>query len=128
MAYKARILVVDDSPLYIRQITSMLKDRYEIESVTSGEMALLAVETFNPDVILLDYEMPEMDGKQVLMKLKQNMFTAAIPVIFLTAVADKRYIKEVLALRPSGYILKPVNKMELLKRIAEVRGELFDLE
>lgn len=123
---KPKILLVDDSPLFLRQIKGMLVEKYDVEMATSADKAILMLDRVQPDLILLDYEMPGTNGREFLMKLRKMPVFKSIPVIFLTAVADKGHIRDVLSLRPDGYILKPVSKKDLLKRISEVRGE-FDL-
>lgn len=121
-----KILLVDDSPLFLRQIKGMLAEKYDVEMATSADKALIMLERVQPDLILLDYEMPGTNGRDFLIKLRKMPGYNSIPVIFLTAVADKGHIRNVLALKPSGYVLKPVSKNELLKRISDVLGE-FDL-
>ena len=123
---KPRILLVDDSPLFLRQVKGMLSEKYDVEMATSGDKAIMMLDRVSPDLILLDYEMPGMNGRDTLNAIRKLPVFKSIPVIFLTAVADKAHIRDVLSLRPDGYILKPVAKADLLKRIAEVRGE-FDL-
>ena len=65
-------------------------------------------------MILLDYEMPVVDGAQVLQMLRQEPSTQNIPVIFLTGVGGKEQVERVLRLRPTGYILKSTTKEKLL--------------
>ena len=115
-----KILVVDDSPLLLRNMKAILEERYKVIIATSGEQALKFAPAKKPDLILLDYEMPEVDGKQVYEKLKKDEITKDIPVIFLTAMADKEHIYAALETRPAGYILKPPNKERLFQSIEEV--------
>ena len=77
----------------------------------------------HPDLILLDYEMPEMNGKMTLEKIREDASMADIPVIFLTAVADKEHITAVLRLNPAGYFLKPLEKEKLLEAVDKIFGE-----
>lgn len=111
------ILVVDDSPLVLRNIKAMLEPRYKVFLATSGEQALKCIPKESPDLILLDYEMPEMNGKEVFEKIKADAYSKEIPVIFLTGVADKEHIYAVLQLNPAGYFLKPPNRSKLLEAI-----------
>lgn len=116
---KKHVLVVDDSPILLRSVKSMLEKTYKISVATSGEQALKLVGKKQPDLILLDYEMPGYDGKKTLELLRENPNTSNIPVIFLTGVSDKEHVVEVLALKPEGYILKPPNKEKMLRGIRE---------
>ena len=76
-----------------------------------------------PDLILLDYEMPEMNGKQVLQKIREQEEYADIPVVFLTSMDTREIVMELLALQPAGYILKPVDSQMLLDRINDIIGK-----
>ena len=67
------------------------------------------------DLILLDYEMPIVDGPQVLQMLRQEPATEHIPVIFLTGVGTKEAVQRVMSLKPDGYILKSTSRDNLLK-------------
>lgn len=67
------------------------------------------------DMIFLDYEMPVVDGPQVLQMLRQESATASIPVIFLTGNGTKEAVTRVMELKPDGYLLKTTQKDELLK-------------
>jgi len=122
---KTKILLVDDSPLFLRQIKNMLDDRYDVSVATSADKALMMLDKVKPSVILLDYEMPGTNGKELFKMIRNNPQFCFTPVLFLTAVSEAAHIREVLKLRPDGYILKPVTKAELVKRIAEANGEII---
>lgn len=111
------ILVVDDSTLVLRNIREMIGDYFKLLCATTGEKALEIVRQEHVDLILLDYEMPQMNGLQVFQMLKSVDVTAKIPVLFLTGVSDKEKIMEVLSQHPAGYILKPLNKNRILEEI-----------
>ena len=70
-----------------------------------------------PDLILLDYEMPEWDGRRTLEEIRNDEKLKDTPVVFLTAVADKAHIAAVLELKPSGYLLKPIEQQTLMDTI-----------
>lgn len=120
---RKQILIVDDSALAVRSIKNMLDKKYDIIVATSGQKAVLQAKNSVPDLILLDYEMPDWDGKKTLEKLRSDEKAMDIPVIFLTGVADKEYISAVLGMHPAAYLLKPVERNKLLDTIAEVLGE-----
>ena len=107
---KKKILVIDDSVILLRNIKTMLEDEYQVFTVTSGEKALKSISRIRPDVILLDYAMPNWDGKKTFEMLCEDEIGRNIPVIFLTSVSEKQQILDVLTLKPFGYILKPPSK------------------
>lgn len=117
---KKKILVIDDSGVFLRTMKSLLEPGYETILAKSGEKGVAIAADEKPDLILLDYEMPGWDGKETLEQLRMNEVTEKIPVIFLTGVSDKNHIIEVLKMQPQGYILKPVDSNELDKKIQEV--------
>ncbi len=114
------ILVVDDNALVLRNVKDMLEPDYKVSVANSGEQALKFIPIKNPDLILLDYEMPYMDGKKTFQKIRQDCTGQEIPVIFLTGVADKEHILDVLQLEPAGYLLKPPALDKLLNAIENV--------
>ena len=87
---------------------------------TSGQMALKQARKEAPDIILLDYEMPQWDGKRTLEEIRADEELKDIPVVFLTSIADKGDIIAILGLKPAGYILKPFNRDRLLDTIGKV--------
>ena len=107
MMNRKKILVVDDDATTLRGLRSMLEDKYEVSVANSGAKALEMVAANLPDVMLLDYEMPEMSGREVLVKIRQTPGWTKLPVIFVTSSSDKEVIKELIALKASGLLLKP---------------------
>lgn len=114
------IMVVDDSGMVLRSIQGWLEEKYEVMLANSAIKALSLVEEKKPDLIFLDYEMPEMDGPECFELLRARDNTRDIPVIFLTSKGDPESVKAVLSRRPAGYILKPSSKENLIERIEEV--------
>lgn len=115
---KADILVVDDMPDNIRLISKMLMEQgYTVRKAISGQIALTAVQSLPPDLILLDINMPMLDGYEVCKILKNNPLTRFIPVIFLSAldeILDKIQAFQVGAV---DYITKPFQFEEVLARV-----------
>lgn len=120
---KKSILVVDDSALALRSMRTMLGEKYKVSVATSARRGMEAIQIKRPDLILLDYDMPECNGREMLKMIRQNPEIADIPVIFLTAVADKEHIMAVLQLNPNGYFKKPLERNMVMKAIAKVLGE-----
>ena len=111
---RKHVLVIDDDPMMLKIVKDHLHDNYDVATAVSGKVAYKFLEKKKTDIILLDYEMPGENGPAVLKNLRQNPEIASIPVIFLTGVADRDKIREVLSLKPQGYLLKPIDKEKLL--------------
>ena len=119
-AKQYKIMVVDDSPLVLRNTKNILEEEYQVFLAPSGEKALELIPKKQPDLVLLDYEMPGMDGKQVYEIMLKDEYMRTIPVIFLTAIARKDQVFGVLRSKPAGYILKPADKERLFEEIHKV--------
>ena len=116
---KPLILIVDDTTKNIQVLGNMLRNKgYNISVATSGKEALTSVETKSPDLILLDIQMPEMDGFEVCKILKSNPNTKEIPILFLTAVTDPDKLVHAFEIGAVDYITKPFNPSELYSRVA----------
>jgi putative two-component system response regulator len=112
------ILIVDDSPDTVALLNSMLKGLYRTKIALSGEKALeLALLDDAPDLILLDVMMPGMDGFETCRRLKENLVTAEIPVIFLTARSDEVDEERGLQIGAEDYIGKPPSAAIVRARI-----------
>lgn len=101
----------------LKLIKRYLDDTYDVATAINGKVALKFLESKMTNLILLDYEMPEENGPAVLEKLRANPVTSNIPVIFLTGINDRKKIQQVLALKPQGYLLKPVDHGKLIEAI-----------
>lgn len=73
-----------------------------------------------PDLIFLDYDMPEGDGKETFEQIKQMEQAKDVPVVFLTSIRDKKRIEEVLSLKPAGYVLKPAEQSRIFETLEEL--------
>ncbi|MDR1917077.1 MAG: response regulator [Synergistaceae bacterium] len=102
------ILVVDDDATNLRMLQEILRPIYKVYAAPSGERALAFLEKQSPDLILLDVEMPGMNGYQVIKKLKENPRFQSIPVLFLTAQEGRDKEETALHLGAVDYILKPI--------------------
>ena len=114
---KPTVLIVDDNAATLRNVKSLLSEIYDVMVAPSGIKAMAMLGKRKPDVILLDYEMPVVDGKQTFEMIRADEEYADIPVIFLTGVDDKAHIVEVLAMNPAGYLLKPPMQEQLISTI-----------
>lgn len=119
---KKHILIVDDDSRVLRLLQSYLSGRYELATAINGKVALKFLEKKDTDLVLLDYEMPTEKGPAVLEKIRANEKTKDLPVVFLTGVTEKNKIRDVLALKPQGYLLKPVDMEKLSSTIKGILG------
>ncbi len=117
--FKKSILIVDDDPNYMGLVRDWLRGTYQVSMANSGLQAIKWLGKNKADLILLDHEMPITSGPQILEMLRGDLDTASIPVMFLTGKSDKESVMAVLSLKPEGYILKTVEKDELLNQLKE---------
>jgi two-component system sensor histidine kinase/response regulator len=126
------ILLVDDTPSNLQLLLQLLKDRgYRIRVATSGKLALQAVQHEPPDLILLDVNMPELNGYEVCERLKADPAWAEIPVIFISAMSET--LDKVRAFGAGGvdYVTKPFQFEEVEARVAthlELRRQKRELQ
>ena len=114
----ANILIVDDTAANLQVLAGMLKDRgYKVRPVPSGKLALLAAGNDAPDLILLDINMPEMNGYEVCTQLKADDKLRGIPVIFISALTEQLDKVKAFATGGVDYITKPFQMEELHARV-----------
>jgi DNA-binding response OmpR family regulator len=112
------ILIVDDVPANLELLAGILREHgYEPRPVPSGELALVAAKTDPPDLILLDINMPEMDGFEVCARLKADEALKHIPVLFLTAFAETADKVKAFSMGAVDYITKPFQLEEVSARV-----------
>jgi len=114
---RKQIIIVDDDITNLVVAKNNLSDKYDVFTVPSGEKLFTLLEKVAPDLILLDVNMPIMNGYEVIRLLKENEQTSRIPVIFLTAKSDGKSELEGLSLGAIDYITKPFSPPLLFKRI-----------
>jgi adenylate cyclase len=117
-ATDTRILIVDDTPANIQALAAILKSKgYQISAATNGKQALEVLARVQPDLILLDVMMPEMDGFETCRRLKDAEQWRHIPVIFLTSKTETADIVQGFELGAVDYVAKPFHAHELLARV-----------
>ena len=118
MSHKPIILIVDDEPLNVRFLAAMLsRNQYETIVAYNGNEALEKVKEKSPDLILLDINMPGMNGYEVTATLKKNPDTEKIPIILVTALVGADSKARGLEAGAEDFFEKPVKIRELLKKI-----------
>jgi two-component system cell cycle response regulator len=117
----AKILVVDDEPDCISIIRCRLEwSHFEVITATNGKEAIQLAETEKPDLILLDTNMPVMNGHETLERLKKNPSLKNIPVIMVTALCEKNDIAKASSFGIEDYVTKPVDFTGLLEKISSI--------
>ncbi|MBZ0148640.1 MAG: response regulator [Pseudorhodoplanes sp.] len=113
-----RVLVIeDDEDLRSDLITVLEFEGYEAIGAENGQQGVLMARQHLPDLIICDVTMPVLDGFEVIMALHQNLQTAAIPVIFLSARSDKAAIERGMRLGAAAYVRKPYSLKGLLAAV-----------
>ena len=110
------ILLVDDEPMILKTFYGFLKDEYNVSAVNSAKDAFNYLEKHIPDLILLDFNMPNMNGGEMLERMRKLTWKkyCNVPVIFVSALTDRALILKCLMLYPQGYLMKPIRKDDLL--------------
>jgi len=112
------ILIVDDTLANLRLLSQMLEERgHKVRAVRNGTHALTAAQAIPPDLVLLDIRMPEMDGYEVCRRLKADVRTAEIPILFISALGETEDKVKAFTLGGVDYITKPFQAAEVLARV-----------
>jgi CheY-like chemotaxis protein len=114
---KASILCVDDEPVNLTIMEELLQDNYELSTVKSGTSCLQQVSLHKPDLILLDVNMPDVDGLQTCARLRADPATADIPIIFVSALASQAELMAGYEAGGDDYITKPFSEDILQKKV-----------
>lgn len=118
MEHSAKVLVVDDEPNVLRSLVQYLTlEDFEVETAGNGVEALEKVDSFNPELILLDVMMPGMDGFEVLEKVKEKPGHENTPIIMLTAKDQSSDVLKGYQSGATSYLVKPFNLDELVETI-----------
>ena len=114
------ILAVDDSSANLQLCKGLLSSEYDVRLAKSGTMALAALERIHADIVLLDIEMPDMTGFEVINKMKENLKLRKIPVIFVTSHASSMLAAQAMEHGAVDYIEKPYVSDVLFSKIESV--------
>ncbi len=114
---KPTVLIIDDSPANLSLLGSLLNKLYTVKAVNHGSKAFKVVDEEQPDLILLDIVMPDIDGYEVCRQLKANRFTQHIPIIFLTSKTEIEHEELGMSLGAVDFITRPINPAILLSRV-----------
>ena len=111
------ILLVDDDVTFLKIMKRWLVDKYHVTVVKSGMQAIKYITSHRPDLILMDFDMPITDGSTVFEMIRSEPESADIPIIFLTGKNDKETVMQVMELKPQGYILKTMERENIIAAI-----------
>lgn len=115
---KYKILVIEDEPKLRENICEILENEdYDVEYAENGKIGVEKVKKFNPDLIICDIMMPEMDGFAVLEQLQGSPETASIPFIFLTAKVEPENLRKGMSLGADDYLFKPFHIQDLINAV-----------
>ena len=117
---KKTILIVDDDKTILKMLKSALEEHYDVTAMVNGVLVKKYLDSKPADLILLDYEMPIKTGAEVMRDIRSDERYKDIPICFLTGVAEREKIMEILSLNPAAYMLKPVNMEALLATISNL--------
>ncbi len=116
-----KILLVEDNPVNRRLAEFLLRSQgYQVRAATTAQEAFDTIKAERPDLILMDVQLPRMDGLEATRKLKEEPNTRDIPVVAVTSYAMKGDREKALAAGCSGYITKPIDKDTFVQEVATV--------
>ncbi len=123
MSHKATVLIVDDEPFNVDYLEQELEDlNYQIITALNGRDALHKIKSHQPDLVLLDLMMPELDGFAVLSEIKKTDTLRDIPVIIVSAASDSKSVVKGIKQGADDYITKPIDADHLKNKLREYLG------
>lgn len=117
------LLVEDDPDIQLVARMALKRSGFTVTVAHNGAAALDAIRADRPDVILLDWMMPDIDGIEVCRRIKNDPATTSIPVIFMTARSQQSEISRGIAIGATGYIVKPFDALALGKQVREILAQ-----
>ncbi len=119
---KKRVLVVDDDPAIVEMLVELLErdGRFEVKTATSGYDAGILTHDFRPDVVVLDYKLPDINGNVVCKTIRSNPMFEHIKIILISGVADPDEVQELMAAGADDFLRKPFQIDALINRMAEL--------
>jgi excisionase family DNA binding protein len=119
---RAKVLIVDDDEEIVSLFVDALQrdGRFEVRTALTGYDAGIATQEFNPDLIILDYMLPDVNGNVVCKTVRQNPAFAHMKVIFVSGVVDRAEIEDLLRAGADDFVKKPFNMAELIEKMAQL--------
>ncbi|MCM1106030.1 MAG: response regulator [Blautia sp.] len=127
MSFKKKIVAVDDSGIILKMLTKVLGEQYDLHAFSGARRALQFLKERTPDLIILDIDMPEINGYEMLKMIKEREHLQDVPVIFLTSSNDKDHVIRAVAGGAKDYVIKPIDEDILLDKVrAQLETEKTD--
>lgn len=120
---KKMIVAVDDSGIILKRLTKVLGEDYDLHAFSVGKRALQFLKDRTPDLIILDIDMPEINGYEMLKMLKEREHLQSVPVIFLTSNSDRNSVMRAVAGGADDYVVKPIDEEILMDKIHAALGD-----
>ena len=120
---KKRVLIVDDDIMTLKILKKYLEDTYDVITENAGYRFVEKMGSYDADLILLDIEMPVVNGLEAFDRILANPELADVPVVFLSGVSNPNLVRELMNRGAAGYLLKTIPKSELLSRLEKVFSE-----
>lgn len=114
---KKKIVAVDDSGIVLKMLTKLLGEEYDLHAFSGGNRALQFLKSRTPDLIILDIDMPEINGYEMLKVIKEKEHLKNVPVIFLTSNNDKNHVVRAVAGGAKDYVVKPIDEEILMDKV-----------
>lgn len=114
---KHHILICDDDEMFLKMIKDWFTAKYRVTAVSKGLTAVTAAIKEHPELILLDFDMPEISGAQVMQIIRSEKSAANIPIVFLTGHSDRESVSNIMYLMPDGYMLKHQPKENIVSAV-----------
>lgn len=114
---KKKIVAVDDSGIILKMLIKVLGEKYDLHAFSGGRRALQFLRDRTPDLIILDIDMPEINGYEMLQMIKEREHLKNVPVIFLTSNNDKSHVVKAVAGGAKDYVVKPIDEEILMDKV-----------
>lgn len=114
---KKSIVAVDDSGIVLKMLTKVLGEKYDLHAFSGGKRALQYLKEKTPNLIILDIDMPEINGYEMLKMIKEKEHLQDVPVIFLTSNNDKSHVVKAVAGGAKDYVVKPIDEEILTEKV-----------
>lgn len=116
-ADKKMIVAVDDSNIMLKKLSIVLGEEYDLHAFSVGSRALKFLNDRTPDLVILDIDMPEINGYQMLETIRETEHLEKVPVLFLTSNSEKNYVIKALVGGANDYVVKPIEEEILKKKV-----------
>lgn len=114
------IVAVDDSSITLKRLTKVLGEQYDLHAFSVGSRALKFLKDRTPDLVILDIDMPEINGYEMLQSIRETEHLKKVPVLFLTSNNDKNYVIRAVAGGANDYVVKPIDEEILMEKVHAV--------